>query len=196
MKSLMPSALAGLLTLGLVSQSSALMFNQSRIQDSGYWTSMELSLGEERYFRASNLSDYPDTAFSVFFVPDDCRPQLELRVEMGEVSARNETIEASQGAMRVDRAPRHDSEVTLTRERGDSGGYASFQTSDIYRLLHEMRVGDVLRLKMDNDEEPWYLGFHLAGASAALDRAARMCRESLPSEDEGEKEVPEDFFDD
>ncbi|WP_144063103.1 hypothetical protein [Litchfieldella anticariensis] len=191
----MPIVLAGLLALGSAGQASALMFNQNHVQNTGYWTSMELTLGEDRYFRASNLSDYPDTGFSVFFVPDDCRPQLELRVDMGRIAARSESVEAEPGAMRVDRLPPHTSDVTLAQERGDSGAYARFQTPELYRLLHEIRVGDVLRLKMDDGEEPWYLGFHLAGASAALDRAAAMCHEAKPQavEDDRDRE-PEDFF--
>ncbi|MFC3283999.1 hypothetical protein [Litchfieldella rifensis] len=194
MNPLISTALAGLLSLGLASQSSALMFNRNHVQNAGHWTSMELSLGEERYFRASNMSDYPDTDFSVTFIPDDCRPQLELRVDMGKIAARDETVSADQGAMRVDRSPRHDSEVTLTRERGDSGAYAGFQTAEIYRLLHEMHVGDALRLKI-GDEEPWYLAFQLAGAGSALDRAAAMCHEAKQQapEDDQDRE-PEDFF--
>lgn len=189
----LPSALlSAMLTLGLSSQASALMFNEENVQQTDYWSSMELTLGDERLYRAVNLSDHPATGFSVFFLPNECYPQLELRVDMGEYAARDETVEMERGALRIDREPAHDSEVTLRRERGDSGTYARFRIPEPYRALHEMRVGDTLRLMLDDGEDPWYLTFHLQGASAAIDRAARMCRESLPGADEKGREDDKD----
>lgn len=194
MKPLISTALAGLLSIAMSCQASALMYNQSRSQEAGHWTSLQLSLGEESYFRATNQNDYPDTSFSVTFVPDDCRPQLELRVDMGEIAARDETVRDTPGALRVDRLPLHASEVTLTRERGDSGAYASFQTSEAYRLLHEMRNGEILRMEI-GDDEPWYLAFHLAGVGSALDRAAAMCHEAKePAAEDDQDSEPKEFF--
>lgn len=187
--------LSAALVTGPTSQAVALMYNEAQVQHTDSWSSMQMTLGDEdQLFRAVNLSDHPATGFSVFFLPGDCYPQLELRVDMGEFAARDETVETEGGALRVDHEPAHDSEVTLRRERGDSGTYARLRISEPYRLLHEMRVGDALRLMLDDGEEPWYLTFQLAGASAALDRAARMCRESLPDMGEDKTQDAEAFF--
>ena len=171
----------GLLS-GLATPALALMYNQEGVEAAGHWHSMTLTLGEERTYRASNGYDMPGTAFSVDFAPPACRPRLELRVEMGEVASRDETLEAD-AALRVDRAEPHAGPAVLARERGDSGAYVSFSAAAPYRLLHELHVGDALRVEIDDGVEPWYLRFGLPGAAVALDRAARQCREaSAPDE--------------
>lgn len=191
MRSLVTLSLtAGLLlsTTGAV----ALMFNQQQVETAEHWTSLELSLGEERYFRATNLADYADTAFSVDFVPPACTPAFELRVDMGEIAARDDALEAS-GALRVDTRPPHSGAAELTRERGDSGAYAGLGVAAPYRLIHELHIGDTLRLELDDGVEPWHLAFRLTGAAQAIDRAARLCREAAP-DPQSPGETPDAYF--
>lgn len=181
----------GLLS-GLATPAMALMYNQQGVEAAGHWQSMTLVLGEERTYRASNRYDMPGTAFSVDFAPPACRPRLELRVDMGEVASRDETVSAD-GALRVDRATPHAGPATLAKERGDSGAYVSFTTATPYRLLHELHVGDTLRLRIDDGVEPWYLAFQLPGAAIALNRAARQCQEAIAPED-ADEQAPSAYF--
>ena len=48
---------------------AATMFNADRVEPSGHWHSLRLSLGEARLFRATNTLDQPGTAFSVDYAP-------------------------------------------------------------------------------------------------------------------------------
>ncbi|WP_192035613.1 hypothetical protein [Halomonas sp. YLGW01] len=177
---------------GLATPAMALMYNQQDVEAAGHWQSMTLKLGEERTYRASNGYDMPGTAFSVDFAPPECRPHLELRVEMGEIASRDETLSAD-GALRVDRATPHGGPATLAKERGDSGAYVSFTTAAPYRLLHELHVGDTLRVQIDDGVEPWYLTFQLPGAAIALDRAARQCQEAIAPQEPAEQ-APSAYF--
>lgn len=179
-QALMPLALitAASIAVALMARPAmALMYNQKDVEPAGHWQSMTLSLGEERIYRASNRYDMPGTAFSVDFAPPECRPRLELRVDMGEIASRDETASAD-ATLRIDRETPHGGPATLAKERGDSGAYVSLTTAAPYRLLHELNVGDTLRLKIDDGVEPWYLSFQLPGAAIALDRAARLCHEA------------------
>lgn len=180
------------LTAGLSTPAMALMYNQQDTETAGHWASMTLVLGEERTYRASNSYDMPGTAFSVDFAPPECRPRLELRVDMGEVASRDETVSAD-AALRIDRFTAHTGPATLAKERGDSGAYVSFTNAAPYRLLHELHVGDTLRLQIENGSEPWYLNFQLPGAAIALDRAARQCHESVTPDDDAEQ-PPSAYF--
>ncbi|MAX34043.1 hypothetical protein SAMN05216571_11817 [Onishia taeanensis] len=180
------------LTAGLSTPAVALMYNQQGIEAAGHWESMTLVLGEERTYRASNSYDMPGTAFSVDFAPPECRPRLELRVDMGEVASRDETVDAD-AALRVDRFTAHAGPATLAKERGDNGAYVSFTNAAPYRLLHELNVGDTLRLQIENGSEPWYLAFQLPGAAIALDRAARQCHEAATPDDDAEQ-PPSAYF--
>lgn len=180
------------LTAGLSTPAVALMYNQQGIEAAGHWESMTLVLGEERTYRASNSYDMPGTAFSVDFAPPECRPRLELRVDMGEVASRDETVDAD-ATLRVDRFTAHAGPATLAKERGDNGAYVSFTNAAPYRLLHELNVGDTLRLQIENGSEPWYLTFQLPGAAIALDRAARQCHESATPDDDAEQ-PPSAYF--
>lgn len=177
---------------GLSTPAMALMYNQQGIEAAGHWASMTLVLGEERTYRASNSYDMPGTAFSVDFAPPECRPRLELRVDMGEVASRDETVSAN-AALRVDRFTAHAGPTTLAKERGDNGAYVSFTNAAPFRLLHELHVGDTLRLQIENGNEPWYLTFQLPGAAIALDRAARQCHEAATSND-GAEQPPSAYF--
>ncbi|WP_146742505.1 hypothetical protein [Onishia taeanensis] len=177
---------------GLSTPAMALMYNQQGIEAAGHWASMTLVLGEERTYRASNSYDMPGTAFSVDFTPPECRPRLELRVDMGEVASRDETVSAD-AALRVDRFTPHAGPTTLAKERGDNGAYVSFTNAAPFRLLHELHVGDTLRLQIENGTEPWYLTFQLPGAAIALDRAARQCHEAATPNDDAEQ-PPSAYF--
>ncbi|WP_458526617.1 hypothetical protein [Onishia taeanensis] len=177
---------------GLATPAMALMYNQQDVEAAGHWASMTLTLGEERTYRASNRIDMPGTAFSVDFAPPTCRPQLELRVDMGEVASRDENISAD-AALRVDRFTAHAGSATLAKERGDNGAYVSFSNAAPYRLMHELHVGDTLRLAIDDGVEPWYLSFQLPGAAIALDRAARLCHEASATPVD-EKRTTADYF--
>ncbi|WP_043531437.1 hypothetical protein [Litchfieldella xinjiangensis] len=167
-----------LLTLATALPASARMYDEKAVENLGSWRSMILVRGETRLFRAVNEADNPDAALSVVFVPGHCRPQLELRVEMHDEVDETETLPADPAAFRVDHAPLHDATVTLTREPGDSGAYARFQFLESYRLVHELGLGEILRVKMGGNP-PWYLVFSLAGASASIERAARLCHHTL-----------------
>jgi|GEM_PF-3356611 len=138
------------LTGGLSSPAMALMYNQQGIETTGHWASMTLVLGEERIYRASNGYDMPGTAFSVDFAPPECRPRLELRVDMGEVASRDETVSAD-AALRVDRFTPHAGPTTLAKERGDNGAYVSFTNAAPFRLL---KATGVLHPYVRNEQIP------------------------------------------
>lgn len=174
----MPTPVRPLLLIGallLATPAAATMFNADRVEPSGHWHSLRLSLGEARLFRATNTLDQPGTAFSVDFAPPHCQARAELRVEMHEFVAEPETRQDTASLRIDDRAP-FAGPVELQREPGDSGAYALFHLDEPYRLLHELRTGETLRLRLGDDDEPWELDFALAGAGPALDRAARLCQ--------------------
>ncbi len=174
----MPTLPRSLLLTGallLATPAAATMFNADRVEPSGHWHSLRLSLGEARLFRATNTLDQPGTAFSVDFAPPHCQPRAELRVEMHEFVATPETRQGS-ASLRIDDLAPFAAPADLRRDPGDSGAYALFSLDEPYRLLHELRSGEVLRLRLGDDDEPWELDFALDGAGPALDRAARLCR--------------------
>ncbi|MDC8804556.1 hypothetical protein PRZ61_13970 [Halomonas pacifica] len=177
----LPRSLPLIGALLLTTPAAATMFNADRVEPSGHWHSLRLSLGEAQRFRATNTLDQPGTAFSVDFAPPHCRPLAELRVEMHEFVATPE-IRQSAADLRIDDQASFAAPAELRREPGDSGAYALFNLDEPYRLLHELRSGETLRLRLGDDDAPWELDFALDGAGPALDRAARLCRRATDEE--------------
>lgn len=172
----------------IIQHAMAATYNLRNQKSHGDWASMELYLGQERFFRAINPVAYSDGYLAVDFYPDSCRePVFSTRIEMDEIQAQSQSEMYFQSDIRVDRREIQNGLVEALLERGDSGLYFYYLVPDTAQLLRDMRNGSTVRFRISGENiDTWYLEFGLRGSMAALNRVAALCREV--------EQRPEDFF--
>lgn len=174
--------------LVMVEVADAATYNMRNHQNHGHWSSLELYLGQERFFRAINNVAYNDGYLAVDHYPGNCSdPVINTRVETDEVQAESGGGVYYRVDMRVDRREVQNGLVEVQLERGDSGMYLFYMVPDKNQLLQDMRNGNTLRFQFSGENiDTWYLEFGLRGSMAAINRAAAMCRQA--------SQGPEEFF--
>ncbi len=175
-------------SLVMVGVSDAATYNMRHHQNHGHWSSMELYLGQERFFRAVNAVAYSDGFLAVDHYPGNCGdPVISTRIETDEIQSETAGGVYYRADMRVDRREVQNGLVEVQLERGDSGMYLFYMVPEKGRLLQDMRNGNTLRFQFSGDNiDTWYLEFGLRGSMAAINRAAAMCRQA--------SQGPEEFF--
>jgi hypothetical protein len=180
-----------LIVIGSLSLSAhGASFNPSQARDHGAWSSLELSLGDRRFYRAVNVTDYSDMRVMVDFDSAECAPALEIQIEFEQSFPETEDLGLRDIAIRVDRKPIHESLMGLSAISGDPTLYAQTLVGELPRLISEMRFGSTLRFKfslLGDDTDTRFAELSLKGSQAALDRAAALCKQNQSS--------PEDYFD-
>lgn len=164
-------------------------FNPEKSRDHGSWSSLKLTLGAQRFYRAINVVDYSDMRVMVDFDAENCEPELEIQIENDRSFERSESIGLGSVAIRVDRKPVHEGLMESQSISGDPTMYGFVMVSELSRLISEMRMGRVLRFKfsaLEGNSEPIFAELGLNGSQAALDRAAALCKQDQAG--------PEDFF--
>lgn len=164
-------------TLLLANPALAATFNVSSTEPHGHWQSMALSLGDERHFRAVETHSYSDATLSVNTTQGVCDlPWLEMRVTLAQQQGESRAVNLVPTRLRIDDQPIIDTMAEFITERGDDGFYAHFYLQDMETLIEEMQSGEQLFLGFDqNEREPWYMTFSLAGADAAISRMQALC---------------------
>lgn len=164
-------------TLLLASPALAATFNVSSTEPHGHWQSMALSLGDERHFRAVETHSYSDATLSVNTTRGVCDlPWLEMRVTLAQQQGESRAVNLVPTRLRIDDQPIIDTMAEFITERGDDGFYAHFYLQDMETLIEDMQSGERLFLGFDqNEREPWYMTFSLAGADAAISRMQALC---------------------
>lgn len=164
-------------TLLLANPALAATFNVSSTEPHGHWQSMALSLGDERHFRAVETHSYSDATLSVNTTQGVCDlPWLEMRVTLAQQQGQSRAVNLVPTRLRIDDQPIIDTMAEFITERGDDGFYAHFYLQDMETLIGEMQSGEQLFLGFDqNEREPWYMTFSLAGADAAISRMQALC---------------------
>ena len=158
---------------------SAATYNSRDVRTHGDWSSLELYLGDESFFRAINTVSYSDTTISLDYSIDKCdSPLMVTRINMGEIYSKTESfIKVFSSELRVDRMAIHKGSAWTSTERGDSGLYINYYFSDMDSILKDMRAGRVARIKISGDDiDDVYLEFSMSGSMAAINRAAALCR--------------------
>ncbi|PPI78389.1 hypothetical protein DXI23_04685 [Marinobacter flavimaris] len=175
-------------SFSVVAQSAS--YNADKGRDHGAWSSLKLSLGNYRFYRAINTSDYSDLRVLLDFDAEKCEPELQVHMDSSTSFAKSETIALTDLSIRVDRKPIHEALYEATSVSGERTVYGYVLAGSLPRLISEMRLGRMLRLKFApfrDDLEPVYAELSLNGSRAALDRAAAMCKQ--------EQVGPESYFD-
>lgn len=164
-------------TLLLANPALAATFNVSSTEPHGHWQSMALSLGDERHFRAVETHSYSDATLSVNTTQGVCDlPWLEMRVTLAQQQGESRAVNLVPTRLRIDDQPIIDTMAEFITERGDDGFYAHFYLQDMETLIEEIQSGEQLFLGFDqNEREPWYMTFSLAGADAAISRMQALC---------------------
>ena len=164
-------------TLLLANPALAATFNVSSTEPHGHWQSMALSLGDERHFRAVETHSYSDATLSVNTTQGVCDlPWLEMRVTLAQQQGESRAVNLVPTRLRIDDQPIIDTMAEFITERGDDGFYTHFYLQDMETLIEEMQSGEQLFLGFDqNEREPWYMTFSLAGADAAISRMQALC---------------------
>jgi hypothetical protein len=165
-------------------------FNPEKAKDHGAWSSLKLTLGAQRFYRAINIDDYSDMRVMIDFDPEKCEPELEIQLDFTRSFSETESLGLRSIALRVDRKPIHESLLELSTVSGDSTVYGYVLVGDFPRLISEMRLGRMFRFKIempDENDEPMYAELSLSGSRAALDRASALCKQDQAG--------PEDYFD-
>lgn len=158
----------------------AATFNVEHAEPHQHWSSMTLALGEERHFRAVETHSYSDATLSLNTSQGVCDlPWLEMRVTLEQQQGESRAVNLVPSRLRIDDQPIVDTMAEFITERGDDGFYAHFYLSDLDTLMAQMRTGEQLFLGFDqNEQEPWYMTFSLAGADSAIARMQQLCEES------------------
>ncbi|WP_249978990.1 hypothetical protein [Vreelandella olivaria] len=155
----------------------AVTFNTDQIEEHDHWQSLVLTLGNERHFRAVEIQSYSDATLSLNATQGVCDlPWLEMRVTLDQQQSKSRAINLVPTRLRVDEQPMIDTMAEFITERGDDGFYTHFYLSDIQTLMSDMRQGEQLFIGFDQqDREPWYMTFSLAGADKAIERMQTLC---------------------
>lgn len=171
-----PYALSALL-LASPALTQAETFNVNATERHEHWQSMALTLGDERHFRAVETHSYSDATLSVNATQGVCDlPWLEMRVTLEQQQGESRAVNLVPTRLRIDDQPIVDTMAEFITERGDDGFYAHFYLGDMVQLIKEMQTGEQLFLGFDqNEQEPWYMTFSLAGADEALARMQVLC---------------------
>jgi len=171
-----PYALSALL-LASPALTQAETFNVNATERHEHWQSMALTLGDERHFRAVETHSYSDATLSVNATQGVCDlPWLEMRVTLEQQQGESRAVNLVPTRLRIDDQPIVDTMAEFITERGDDGFYAHFYLGDMVQLIEEMQTGEQLFLGFDqNEQEPWYMTFSLAGADEALARMQVLC---------------------
>jgi len=171
-----PYALSALL-LASPALTQAATFNVNATERHEHWQSMALTLGDERHFRAVETHSYSDATLSVNATQGVCDlPWLEMRVTLEQQQGESRAVNLVPTRLRIDDQPIVDTMAEFITERGDDGFYAHFYLGDMVQLIEEMQTGEQLFLGFDqNEQEPWYMTFSLAGADEALARMQVLC---------------------
>ena len=171
-----PYALSALL-LASPALTQAATFNVNATERHEHWQSMALTLGDERHFRAVETHSYSDATLSVNATQGVCDlPWLEMRVTLEQQQGESRAVNLVPTRLRIDDQPIVDTMAEFITERGDDGFYAHFYLGDMAQLIEEMQTGEQLFLGFDqNEQEPWYMTFSLAGADEALARMQALC---------------------
>jgi hypothetical protein len=136
----------------MVEAADAATYNMRNHQNHGHWSSMELYLGQERFFRAVNSVAYSDGYLAVDHYLGNCSdPVINTRVETGEVQAESADGIYYRADMRVDRLELQNGLVEVQLERGDSGMYLLYMVPEKGQLLQDMRNGNTLRFQISGD---------------------------------------------
>lgn len=174
---------------GLSAATGAATFNADKLRDHGAWSSLKLSLGDQRFYRAINLDDYSDMRVMIDFDAEECKPDLEIQIDSTRSFSETENLGFREVAVRVDRKPIHESLMQLSTVSGDSTLYGYVLVGDMPRLISEMRLGRMVRFKfamVDESSEPMYAELSLNGSKVALDRARALCKQDQVG--------PEEYF--
>ena len=158
---------------------SAETYNTRDARTHGDWRSLELYLGDERVFRAINITSYSDTSITIDYSRGECdSPLIVTRIDMGEIYSTTEgVIKVFSSEFRVDRMTIHKGLAWSSTERGDSGVYINYAFADVASILKDMRTGRVARIKISGDDmKDMYMEFGLSGSMAAINRAVALCR--------------------
>lgn len=189
MKPIHAQILALTLLLGFPFVAQGATFNIDDGRDHGSWSSLKLSLGAQRFYRAINSDDYSDLRVMVDFDSEKCDPELEIQIDFTRSFSETENLGYRDVAVRVDRKPIHDSITQLTTVSGDSTLYGYVLVGDLPQLISEMRLGETVRFKFempDENADPLYAELSLDGSRAALDRALSLCKQ--------DQSGPEEYF--
>jgi len=165
-------------------------FNPSQARDHGAWSSLELSLGDRRFYRAVNVTDYSDMRVMVDFDSAECALALQIQIDFDKSFPETEDLGFRDLAIRVDRKPIHEALMGLSAVSGDPTLYAQALVGEVSRLISETRFGRTLRFKFSlfgDGSDTRFAELSLRGSQAALDRAAALCKQNQSS--------PEDYFD-
>ncbi|TYC63813.1 hypothetical protein FMN52_00890 [Marinobacter sp. BW6] len=174
---------------GLSAMTYGATFNAEEPRDHGAWSSVKLSLGDQRFYRAINIDDYSDMRVMIDFDSEECEPELEVQIDNNRSFSETETIGIRKVAARVDRKPIHESLIQLATVSGDNTLYGYVLVGDLPRLISEMRLGQMVRFKFsmaDESSDPMYAELSLNGSRAALDRARALCSQDQVG--------PEEYF--
>lgn len=191
-----------LLVIAVSGKAWSATYDTRDYRDHGDWSSLELYLGNESFFRAANVRSYVDASFTVDYYPGICdSPSFNTRVEMEERYSATDDFGYSQADFRVDTRDVQNGLVKIGVERGDSGLYLHYEIPDKSGLSRDMRNGKVLRIKVTReDADPMYLEFGLRGSMAAMSRAAKKCYEesknssNLFDNGDSSRDSPENYF--